>query len=135
MTNIADQPVTRMAEKTSFISVWVIGAYLTYDYAESFMVPDLQAAFGSVSPLLQLIGVLVGFIPGCGPQVLVATLYVNGVVPFATLIGNAISNDGDALFPAIARNPRAAIVATFYSAIPALFVGYGFYILAPEFMN
>ena len=127
ITNIADQPVTRMAEETSFISVWVIGAYLTYDYAESVMVPDLQAAFGSISPLLPLIGVLVGFIPGCGPQVLVATLYVNGVVPFATLISNAISNDGDALFP--------AIVATFYSAIPAFVVGYGFYILATEFMN
>jgi hypothetical protein len=57
------------------------------------------------------------------------------VVPFAALIGNAISNDGDALFPAIALNPKAAIVATAYSAIPALVVGYGFYLLAPEFMN
>ena len=135
MTNIADHPLIRMAEETSFISVWVIGAYLAYAYAEAFIGLDLKTAFGSVGPLLPLIGVLVGFIPGCGPQVLVATLYVNGVVPFAALIGNAISNDGDALFPAIALNPRAAIVATIYSAIPALVVGYGFYILAPGFMN
>ena len=77
--------------------------------------------------MLPLIGVLVGFIPGCGLQVLVATLYVNGVVPFAALIGNAISNDGDALFP--------TTVATIYSTIPALVVGYGFYILAPRFIN
>ena len=85
--------------------------------------------------LLPLIAVLIGFIPGCGPQVLVATLYLNGVLPFAALIGNAISNDGYALFPAIALNPRAALIATGYSAIPALVVGYGFYILAPGFMN
>ena len=85
--------------------------------------------------LLPLIAVLVGFVPGCGPQVLVATLYLNGVLPFAALIGNAISNDGDALFPAIALNPRAALIATGYSAIPALIVGYGFHILAPGFMN
>ena len=85
--------------------------------------------------LLPLIAVLVGFVPGCGPQVLVATLYLNGVLPFAALIGNAISNDGDALFPAIALNPRAALIATGYSAIPALIVGYVFYILAPGFMN
>ena len=85
--------------------------------------------------LLPLIAVLVGFVPGCGPQVLVATLYLNGVLPFAALIGNAISNDGDALFPAIALNPRAALIATGYSAIPALVVGYGFYIFAPGFMN
>ncbi len=135
MTNSADSPVTRMAEETSFISVWVIGAYLAYDYLATFGGLDIEAAFSAIAPVLPLIAILVGFIPGCGPQVLVATLYVNGVIPFAALIGNAISNDGDALFPAIALNPRAAIVATLYSAIPALVVAYGFYLLAPGFMN
>ena len=72
---------------------------------------------------------------GCGPQVLVTTLYINGIIPFAALIGNAISNDGDALFPAIALNPRAAIIATLYSAVPALIVAYGFYFMAPGFLN
>jgi hypothetical protein len=45
-------------------------------------------------------------------------------VPFSALIANAISTDGDALFPAIALAPRAAIAATLYSAVPALLVGY-----------
>jgi len=85
--------------------------------------------------ILPLIAIAVGFVPGCGPQVLVATLYVNGAIPFAALIGNAISNDGDALFPAIALNPKAAMLATVYSAVPALIVAYGFYFLAPGFMN
>ena len=106
-----------------------------YDYAAAYAGLDLESAFKSVGFLLPLIAVLVGFIPGCGPQVLEATLYVNGVIPFAALIGNAISNDGDALFPAIALNPRAAAVATGYSTIPALIVAYGFYFLAPGFMN
>jgi len=135
MTNSKDSPVTRMAEETSFISIWVIGAYLVYDYAAAFAGFDLAAAFQTIAPLLPLIAVLVGFIPGCGPQVLVATLYINGVIPFAALIGNAISNDGDALFPAIALNPKAAFVATAYSAIPAIIVGYGFYLFAPGFLN
>ena len=135
MTNIADHPLTRVAEETSFISIWVIIAYLSYSYAETFGGFDLQAAFGTIGVLLPLIAVLVGFVPGCGPQVLVATLYLNGVLPFAALIGNAISNDGDALFPAIALNPRAALIATGYSALPALVVAYGFYSLAPGFMN
>ena len=106
-----------------------------YDYAAAYAGLDLESAFRSVGFLLPLIAVLVGFIPGCGPQVLVATLYINGVIPFAALIGNAISNDGDALFPAIALNPRAAVVSTGYSTIPALIVAYGFYFLAPGFMN
>ncbi|MGR3662718.1 MAG: putative manganese transporter [Paracoccaceae bacterium] len=135
MTNTADHPLTRMTEETSFISVWVIGAYLAYDYAAAFAGLDIAAMFQSIGPVLPLIGILVGFIPGCGPQVLVSTLYINGIVPFSALIGNAISNDGDALFPAIALNPRAAFVATAYSAIPAVIVGYGFYFLAPDFMN
>ena len=135
MTNSQDAPVTRMAEETSFISVWVIGAYLAYDYVAEFGGLDIGLLFQSVAPLLPLMGVLVGFIPGCGPQVLVTTLYINGVIPFAAVMGNAISNDGDALFPAIALNPRAAVVATVYSALPALIVAYAFHFLAPGFMN
>jgi len=135
MTNAQDAPVTRMAEETSFISVWVIGAYLAYDYVAQFAGLDIGLLFQSVAPLLPLMGVLVGFIPGCGPQVLVTTLYINGVIPFSAVMGNAISNDGDALFPAIALNPRAAVVATVYSALPALIVAYAFHFLAPGFMN
>ncbi len=135
MTNSRDSAVTRMAEETSFISVWVIGAYLAYDYVVAYAGVDLESAFATVAPLLPLIAIVVGFIPGCGPQVLVTTLYINGLIPFAALIGNAISNDGDALFPAIALNPKAAVVATIYSAVPAMIVAYTFFFLAPGFMN
>src|SRR6056300_448544 len=135
MTNSTDTPVTRMAEETSFISVWVIGAYLAYEYLVTFAGLDLQGLFQSAAPYLPLISVLIGFIPGCGPQVLVTTLYINGLVPFAALLGNAISNDGDALFPAIALNPKAALAATVVSAIPAMLMAYGLYFMAPNFMN
>jgi hypothetical protein len=135
MTNSTDTPVTRMAEETSFISVWVIGAYLAYEYLVTFAGLDLQGLFQSAAPYLPLIAVLIGFIPGCGPQVLVTTLFINGLVPFAALLGNAISNDGDALFPAIALNPKAALAATVVSAIPAMLMAYGLYFMAPSFMN
>ncbi|SEM51395.1 Putative, 10TM heavy-metal exporter [Loktanella fryxellensis] len=135
MTNDRDAPVTRMAEETAFISVWVIWAYLGYDYLVAYGGFDLEAVFSAVGPLLPLMGVLVGLVPGCGPQVLVTTLYVGGVIPFAALMGNAISNDGDALFPAIALDPGAAMRATIYTTVPALILAYGFHWLAPGFMN
>ena len=135
MTNTRDRPVFRMAEETSFISIWVIGAFLAYEYFVAFTGIDLAAAFSAVAPVLPLIAILIGFIPGCGPQVLVTALYISGAIPFAALIGNAISNDGDALFPAIALDPRAAIFATLISAVPALIVAYSFHFLAPGFMN
>ena len=49
------------------------------------------------------------------------------MIPFSALLGNAISNDGDALFPAIAIAPKAAILATIYSAIPAFVMAYTLY--------
>ena len=54
-------------------------------------------------------------------------MYVGGHIPISAQIGNSISNDGDALFPAIAIAPKAAIIATLYSAIPAVIVAYAYY--------
>ena len=76
--------------------------------------------------------ILIGFLPGCGPQVLVTTMYLSGMIPLSAQIGNAISNDGDALFPAIAIAPRVAIVATLYSAVPALLISYGWLFLVEQ---
>jgi hypothetical protein len=76
-----------------------------------------------------MIAVVIGFIPGCGPQIVVATMYLNGLVPLSAELGNAISNDGDALFPAIAMAPMAAIIATIYSAVPAIILAYTYYFL------
>lgn len=135
MANSDDSPMTRMAEETSFISVWVIAAFLGYEYLALYGGLDLEAAFAVAAPYLPLIAIIIGLIPGCGPQVVVTTLYINGIIPFAALMGNAISNDGDALFPAIAVEPRAALLATLYSAVPALIVAYLFYVMFPGFMN
>lgn len=134
MTNSEDSPLTRMTEETSFITAWVILAFLLFEYAYNFTGLDLEAMFSTVGVLLPLIAILIGFIPGCGPQILVTTFYINGLVPFAALLGNSIANDGDALFPAIALNPRAALLATIYSAIPAFIIAYGFYFFAPGFL-
>ncbi|MEM1020921.1 MAG: putative manganese transporter, partial [Pseudomonadota bacterium] len=57
-------------------------------------------------------------------QVLTTSLYLQGIIPLSAQLANAISNDGDALFPALAVAPKAAIVATLYTAIPALIVAY-----------
>lgn len=68
--------------------------------------------FAVWAPLIPAMAVLVGFIPGCGPQILITSLYLSGSVPRSAQLGNAIANDGDALFPALAVAPKAAMVAT-----------------------
>jgi len=45
------------------------------------------------------------------------------LVPFSAVLANAISQDGDALFPLIAIDKRSALWATVVNTIPALVVG------------
>ena len=120
---------SRVIDTTNFVTTWVICAFLVYELAIYFTGFELKALFDVWSGLIPLIAILLGFVPGCGPQIVVTTFYINGHIPFSAEIGNAISNDGDALFPAIALAPKAAVVATLYSAIPAIIVAYGYMIL------
>ncbi len=119
------QPLTRrIADDTSFVTAWVMLAFLAYAALVEIFGTDIGVFFQTYRIFMPLVGVLVGLIPGCGPQIVVTTLYLTGVVPLSAQFANSISNDGDALFPAIALAPRAALMATLYSSIPALIVGY-----------
>ena len=117
--------VRRTVEDTNFITVWVIGAFLVFELSVYGLGLDLHVFFDGLAIFTPLIAVLLGFLPGCGPQVLVTTMYLAGLVPLSAQIGNTISNDGDALFPAIAIAPKVAILATLYSAVPAIIIAYG----------
>ena len=116
--------IRRTVSDTNFITGWVILAFLTFELTVYFSNVNLSVIFQSYVYLIPLIAILIGFLPGCGPQVLVTTMYLGGFIPLSAQLGNAIANDGDALFPAIALHPKAALVATLYSAIPALIISY-----------
>jgi hypothetical protein len=117
----------RIIFETSFVSTWVIGAFLLYEITTVAFGLDLGLLFAGAAIFVPLMAVMIGLIPGCGPQILVTTLYLGGIVPLSAQMANAISNDGDALFPALAMAPKASIIATLYTAIPAFIVGYIFY--------
>jgi len=119
-----------VALETCFVGIWVIAGFLCFELLMYFTGLDLGSIFKTLGVLSPLFAILIGFIPGCGPQIIMTTLYIQGIAPFSALLANAISNDGDALFPSIAMAPKAAIYATLYSAIPALIFGYGAYALA-----
>ena len=116
-----------VAVETSFVSAWVIAGFLCFELLIFYTGWDLGIFFRTLGPTIPLFAVLIGFIPGCGPQIIMTTLYLQGIAPLSAQLANAISNDGDALFPAIAMSPTAAIYATLYSAIPALVLGYTAY--------
>ena len=118
--------LSRVIDTTNFVTTWVICGFLTFEIFMYFTEYDLKAFFEIWLPFVPLIAILFGFLPGCGPQIIVTTFYLSGTIPLSAEIGNAISNDGDALFPAIALAPKAAVVATLYSAIPAILFAYSY---------
>ena len=119
--------ISRVIDTTNFVTTWVISGFLIFEIFMYFTSIDLKIFFDLWLPFVPLVAILFGFLPGCGPQVVVATFYLNGYIPLSAELGNAISNDGDALFPAIALAPKAAILATLYSAIPAILVAYSYF--------
>ncbi|WP_049902329.1 putative manganese transporter [Halococcus agarilyticus] len=111
------------AMETSMVTVWVIGAYLVYEYGIVLLSVDIGALTAAAGVLAPIAGAALGLIPGCAPQIVFAGLYAEGAIPFSALVGNAISQDGDALFPLMAIDMKAAIIATIYTTIPAVIVG------------
>ncbi|MEG3760067.1 putative manganese transporter [Pseudoalteromonas carrageenovora] len=122
--------IIKVLQDTHFVTAWVVTSFMLFEILINIAGLDLKTWFAHYAYLAPLIAVVIGFLPGCGPQIIVTTLYIQGIIPFSALTANAISNDGDALFPAIAMAPKAAIIATLYTSIPALAVGYGLYFLS-----
>ncbi|MBT9160039.1 MAG: hypothetical protein DDT27_00772 [Dehalococcoidia bacterium] len=129
------ETVIHDAQETAFVITWVFVGFLVYkltvlllgggDYArgEALIETTLLAA-GALSVLF---GGLIGLIPGCGPQIIFVTLYSHGLFPFAALLANSISQDGDALFPLLALHRRSALIASAITTLIALVFGFIIY--------
>jgi len=112
------------AMETSMVTVWVIAGYLLYEYTMGVFSLDIKALAAAVGVFAPMAGAALGLVPGCTPQIIFAQLYaVEEVIPFSALVANAISQDGDALFPLMAIDMKAAVIATIYTTIPACIVG------------
>ncbi len=117
------------AQDTAFVCVWVFLAYFVYELFVVFVGGEAVVASWMMATGLfsVIVGALIGLIPGCGPQIIFVSLYGKGMLPFAALLANAISQDGDALFPLLAIDRRSSLWATVITTIPALLLGIGAY--------
>ncbi len=117
------------AHETSFVTFWVFVAYSVYALFMHFTQLDLAAIVAQAGVLPVIATACIGLIPGCGPQIVTVTLYTKGIIPFSALVAHTLSQDGDALFPIIAMNPRAALWLTMTTTVPAVLIGVLFYAL------
>lgn len=129
------------AGETAFVGTWVFVAYLVYeigvyamggaDYAAGELIMrDMMLAAGLIAVF---IGAAIGLIPGCGPQIIFVALFTKGMLPFAAVLANAISQDGDALFPLLAIDRRSSLWATVITTVPAFLFGIAVYYLEIRF--
>jgi len=126
------QTFQHAAVETAMVTVWVIGGYLAYEYGLLVFGFDVQALAASAGVLAPIAGATIGLIPGCAAHIVFAQLYaVEEAIPFSALVANAISQDGDALFPLMAIDLKAAVVATIYTTIPGVVVGVAAYYFWP----
>ena len=128
--NSFEETLIHAASETAFVTFWVLIAYLAFSYTLLFAgttEADL-AKYGS-GILAIIVASSIGLIPGCGPQIITITAYTNNIISFPALVGNAISQDGDALFPLLVRHKMASLWATIHTLLPALVVGIGLHIL------
>jgi hypothetical protein len=114
---------------TNFVTFWVFLGLFGYEFVAYWTGNGISNWLQASHLLLPLVATTIGLIPGCGVMILTTTLYLNQQIPLSAMIAAAVSTDGDALFPAIALAPRAAVLATLYTAIPALILGYGWLLL------
>jgi hypothetical protein len=128
-TTMGLPPVRRMIVDTNFVTFWVFLGLFGYEFVAYWTGNGVTNWLQASHVLLPLVATSIGLIPGCGVMILTTTLYLNHQIPLSAMISAAVSTDGDALFPAIALAPRAALLATLYTAIPALVLGYGWFLL------
>ena len=124
MASVHENSIRKTVDTTCFVTVWVITAFVCFELLNLSTQGKMFYYLMLLGPFVPLVAILIGFIPGCGPQIMITSMYISGQIPMSAQIGNSISNDGDALFPAMAIAPKVAVLATLYSAIPALMVAY-----------
>ena len=112
------------ASETAFVTFWVMAAYLIFEFTMLFSgVGEDQLATYGQGFIAVTVAALIGLVPGCGPQIIAVAAYTKDVISFPALAANAISQDGDALFPLLVRHRAASLWATVHTTIPAFLVG------------
>ena len=132
--NSLDETLVHAASETAFVTFWVLIAYLAFELGMIVSgISEVDLAEHGAGAGAVIIAATVGLIPGCGPQIIAISAYIEGVISFPALVANAISQDGDALFPLLVRHKVASIWATIHTTLPAIIVGLAFLWMMGEY--
>jgi len=106
------------------IFLWVFAIMLVIKLAGFFVnIEDLTyQSWGKI--ILLFFALLIALIPESGPNLIVLFLFIDGVVPFSTLIANSIVQEGHGGLPLIAERPKHFLLLKAIKFVIAIVVGF-----------
>lgn len=113
-----------------YIIFWVfLGMFIANSIILAADEHNLEKLFNGGLWVGMLAAILLGFIPGCAPAIIVANLFTGGVINGSAFISNSIVQDGDAGFPLLAKNKKDYLWIKAITIIPGFLVGSMFIIV------
>jgi hypothetical protein len=73
--------------------------------------------------IILILAVLIGVIPESGPHLIFVTLFINGSIPFGTLLASSIVQDGHGALPLLAESKKSFFFAKAINIFIGLVVG------------
>ena len=107
------------------IFLWVFVIMLVIKLAGFFINIETLAYQSWGRIVLLLFALIIALIPESGPNLIILFLFIDGVVPFSTLIANSIVQEGHGGLPLIAEKPTYFLWLKTIKFVIALIVGFG----------
>lgn len=106
--------------------LWLLGSLIA---VEIFSKDVGFERFIHTNGILLIIGAsLIGVIPISGPNLLILTMFIQGMVPMSVLIANSIVQDGHGLLPVLSFSVKDAVKIKVINFIFGVLIGIIFYI-------
>ncbi len=92
---------------TAEVAVWLLIITIVFNGLVAFIGQDTLRAFVANHPHQSVLaGTLVGIIPSCASSILLTTMYLEGVIPFAAVCAGLLVNAGTGMMVLFRVNPK-----------------------------
>jgi hypothetical protein len=112
------------------IFLWTFAALLAVHLIEGYV--DVEQWLREHPAAVLVTATLLGIIPESGPHLLFATMYDNGLVPFAVLLASSISQSGHGTLPLLAVSTRAFVALQAVAVVVGIAAGSLFLLVAGQ---
>ncbi len=105
------------------IFLWTFGILALLGLLTTYVDLETLCAHNSGKILMMLMAIAIGLIPQSGPHFAVIYLFMDGIVPFSTLLANCLMQEGHGGIPLMAESPKSFVRLKVIKGILALAVG------------